>query len=301
MTHRIDRATLPLIPIGRLPISAASGLVEIRGMLWTVADDETVLVGSGTAGRWDDRIVLVSDRLPADPVARKRRKPDFEAIAVLPDERLLVLGSGSTPSRRRGVVVDLRSRVANGIDLTPLFILLEARIPELNIEGAVVHGDALFLAQRGNGASAGNALVRLDLARALASIAHCELAAGTLDRTVRVELPKRGGVPLGLTDLASDGRDLYFSAAAEDSASTYDDGACLGSVLGRISEGGSVMGLCPLEGRMKIEGLSVERTDAGELRAWLVADPDDRGARAELYRIDALARDLLDEQLANSR
>ena len=280
---------LPLIAIDTLPLSAASGLVELRETLWTVADDETVLVGSTSVGVWNERIVLVSDRLPADPVDRKRRKPDFEAIAVLPDERLFVLGSGSTPSRRRGVVVDLRARVPDVIDLTPLFLALEEQIPELNLEGAVVHGNALFLAQRGNGASAGNALVRLDLSRVLASMARFELGADTLESIVRVELPNVDGVPLGLTDLASDGRDLYFSAAAEDSVSTYDDGVCLGSVLGRVSEDGNVTSLRPLEGRAKIEGLSVKRTDAGDVRALLVADPDDRGVIAQLFRIDALA------------
>jgi hypothetical protein len=222
--------TLPLIPVGLLPLSAASGLVALQGRLWTVADDETVLFGSGPDGRWDERIELVPDRLPADPSARKRRKPDFESLAVLPDDRLLVLGSGSTAARRRGVVVDLRARLVRVIDWTPLFLALEAEIPELNIEGAVVQGDALYLAQRGNGARtpdpsgrgglAQNALVRLDLRRVLAAIPRAEIGAETLAAIAPVSLPSLEGVPLGLTDLASDGSDLYFAAAAEDSEST---------------------------------------------------------------------------------
>ena len=182
---------LPLIAIDTLPLSAASGLVELREALWTVADDETVLVGSTSVGAWNERVVLVLDRLPADPVDRKRRKPDFEAIAVLPDERLFVLGSGSTPSRRRGVVVDLRARVPGVIDLTPLFLALEEQIPELNLEGAVVHGNALFLAQRGNGASAGNALVRLDLSRVLASMARTPRRRSGRSRRDRAALSNR--------------------------------------------------------------------------------------------------------------
>lgn len=290
--------TLPLIPIGLLPISAASGLVSLQGRLWTVADDETVLVGAGPDGRWEERIELVSDRLPADPPARKRRKPDFESIAVLPDDRLLVVGSGSTPARRRGVVVELRSRTAQVVDLTPLFLALEAEIDELNLEGAVVHGDALYFAQRGNGARppdphgksepASNALVRLDLRRVLASMTRGEIGAQALEAIEPVELPSLDGVPLGLTDLASDGADLYFAAAAEDSASTYHDGACLGSVLGRLSLDGSVAALRLLEGRAKIEGLALRRSGTRDLRAWLVSDPDDRAVQARLFRIDAL-------------
>jgi hypothetical protein len=262
-----------------------------------VADDETVLFGSGPDGRWDERIELVPDRLPADPSARKRRKPDFESLAVLPDDRLLVLGSGSTAARRRGVVVDLRARLVRVIDWTPLFLALEAEIPELNIEGAVVQGDALYLAQRGNGARtpdpsgrgglAQNALVRLDLRRVLAAIPRAEIGAETLAAIAPVSLPSLEGVPLGLTDLASDGSDLYFAAAAEDSESTYDDGACLGSALGRLSPDGAVTALRSLEGRTKIEGLALQRTGASGLRAWLVSDPDDRAVRARLFRVDA--------------
>lgn len=293
--------TLPLIPVGLLPISAASGLVALQGRLWTVADDETVLFGSSPDGRWDERIELVPDRLPADPAARKRRKPDFESIAVLPDDRLLVLGSGSTPTRRRGVVVDLRARLARVIDLTPLFLVLEAEIAALNIEGAVVQGGTLYLAQRGNGARtpgpsgegglARNALVRLDLRRVLASIPRTEIGADALAAILPVALPGLEGVPLGLTDLASDGTDLYFAAAAEDSESTYDDGACLGSALGRLSPDGAVTALRSLEGRSKIEGLALKRTGASGLRAWLVSDPDDRAVRARLFRIEALDLD----------
>lgn len=280
---------LPLTPIGRLPFSAASGLVELREMLWTVADDETVLVGSRFDGPWDQRIELVADRLPFDPAARKRRKPDFEAIAILPDERLFVLGSGSTPARRRGVVVDVRERVPRIVDLSALHRVLEAEIPELNLEGAVVHGDDLFLAQRGNGPRAQNALVRLDLARVLESLARLELGPESLDAIVTVELPDVEGVPLGLTDLASDGAEMYFSAAAEQSASTYEDGACRGSAIGRLSVGGVVTALRETEGRAKIEGLSVKRSRSDAIRAWLVADPDDRDVMGQVFRIDDLS------------
>ena len=55
----------PLLPIGLLLISAASGLVALNGMLWTVADDATGLAGSGPDGGRNERIALVPDGLPA--------------------------------------------------------------------------------------------------------------------------------------------------------------------------------------------------------------------------------------------
>ena len=90
MTTPIPRTTIPLTPIATLPVSAASGLVAVGDQFWTVADDETVLVGSGARGDWAERIELVPDRLPEDHAARKRVKPDFEAIALLPDGRVLL-------------------------------------------------------------------------------------------------------------------------------------------------------------------------------------------------------------------
>jgi hypothetical protein len=279
--------TIALTPIATLPISAASGLVAIGDTFWTVADDETVLVGSGPDGGWTERIVLLPDRLPDEHAARKRAKPDFESIALLPDGRLFVLGSGSTPARRRGVVVDLDTRRGRVVDLALLYVALEARLPELNIEGAVVHDGAFFLAQRGNGAQGANALVRLDLEQVLAGIGQGVLEVDVLVGLARVELPKFDGVALSLTDLATDGAALYFSAAAEDSASTYHDGTCRGSAIGRASLDGRLEALAMFEGREKIEGLAVQRTCAGALRAWVVADPDDRARRAQLFGVDA--------------
>jgi hypothetical protein len=280
--------TLEITLIDTLPVSAASALVEVHETLWAIADDETMLIGTDASPAWTERIVLVPDVLPSEAKERKRRKPDFESIAVLPDDSLFVLGSGSTSSRRRGVVVDIDVRVPRIVDLTPLYLALEVELPELNIEGAVVHGESLWLAQRGNGASYGNALVRLDLGRALASISKGELAESALVRIVPVVLPMIEGVPFGFTDLASDGHDLYFSAAAEDSASTYLDGACLGSILGRLNDDGSLAATRSLPGRAKIEGLTLSRSHAGTIRALLVADPDDPNVNAPLYRIDRL-------------
>jgi hypothetical protein len=280
--------TIALTPIETLPVSAASGLAAVGERFWTVADDETVLVGSGAKGDWTERIELVPDRLPEAHAARKRTKPDFEAIAVLPDGRLLVLGSGSTPARRRGVVVDLDTRRVRVVDLALLYVALGAQLAELNIEGAVVHGGAMFLAQRGNGdpgAGATNALVRLDLERILAGIGRGALEAEALVGIARVELPAIEGVGLTLTDLATDGQALCFSAAAENSASTYHDGACLGSAIGRLSVDGRVEALELLEGHEKIEGLAVVRTRAGAREAFVVADPDDRAKRARLFRV----------------
>lgn len=271
---------LVLQPLAQLRLSAASGLVCCGAELLVLADDELVLQRYSHAGVYLGQARLLSGELPADSAVRKRRKPDFEILCLLPDGRVLALGSGSTPERRRGVLWQAGS--AQLVDLSGLYLALEARLSGLNLEGAVVQGEQLLLAQRGNNAGSRNALISLDLVTLLGQLANASLGPESLRTVTPVELGELQGVPLSFTDLclAADGR-LLFSAAAEDTESSYLDGACAGSVLGCLIEG-RVQALWPLAGPVKIEGLC--QLADGSLR--LVNDPDDRSARSSLYRAD---------------
>ncbi len=278
--------------IAELDISAASGLAMVDDRLCVVADDETFLALYTRQGVPEQRITLFPERLPSEHAARKRQKPDLEALTRLPDGRLLALGSGSTPARMRGAVIDpAQGWSVRAVELRELYAELAHELPELNIEGAVVHADQLWLAQRGNGASAHNALIALDLLTVRAwldeRIPKPRLTADALVSIARVSLGELDGVPLGLTDLASHPQHgLLFVAAAEASASTYDDGACAGSVLGVLSERGDVLRSERLAPVCKIEGVTVAVgavTDPPGL--WLVADPDDPRLRAPLFSV----------------
>ena len=160
---------------------------------------------------------------------------------------------------------------------------LATQLPELNLEGAVVQGQQLLLAQRGNGRGGVNALISLDLSQVLRlpasgrAIGQCAVycAAG---RAGRLAGRATGASPICASDLQ--GR-LLFSAAAEDTTSSYHDGACAGSVIGCL-DAGRVSRQWPLAGQAKIEGL-VMLAD-GSLR--LVNDPDDRQQRSRLFRLD---------------
>ena len=234
---------LELTKVADLDVSAASGLVALGDRLCVVADDELFLALYDLEGRPEQRVALFPGALSETHAERKRDKRDLEALAALPDGRLLALGSGSTEGRMRGALIEpARGWTVHEIDLRPLYGALRTNVPELNIEGAAVHAGRLWLAQRGNGASGANACIELDL----------ESVAGSLDRenALRpnslcalhtVQLGELDGVPLGLTDLAADPRTgLLFCAAAETGASTYEDGACAGSVIGRLSIDGEV-------------------------------------------------------------
>ena len=179
--HKLRELTLdvPRGAGGGRYVSAASGLVRTGGHIYVAADDERELAVFPAAGDAPGRLVrFLPGDLPADPEERKRDKPDVEALALLPPGpapgRLLALESGSKPNRRGGVLWDLDADGAlagdpRRLDLAALYAVLEADIPDLNIEGATVAGDRLLLFQRGNGRAGVNAVIGLELGEALRS------------------------------------------------------------------------------------------------------------------------------------
>jgi len=286
--------TVALTEVATLDVAAPSGLViDDEGALCVVADDELTLRRYGSDGRPRGRVTLFAGDapLPEEPAARKRRKPDLEALARLPGGRLLALGSGSTAARRRGALVEPDGAV-RVVALGPLYDALAARLPELNIEGATVAGGVLLLFQRGNGAGAASAVVRLTLAAVEEALARgAPLDASMIDAVAVVELGALAGCALGFTDATpldrSDGR-VLFAAAAEGGGSTYDDGAVTGSVLGLLEPDGRARLIARLAPVAKIEGIALAPDGR---RLYAVADPDDPRARSPLYEatLDAVA------------
>ncbi|MBL8360915.1 MAG: hypothetical protein JNN18_10535 [Rubrivivax sp.] len=285
--------TLDAAAGGPAHLSAASGLVRLRGQLAVVADDELHLGLFEPFGHEPGRVFRLFDGdLPPEHLARKAAKPDCEALLVLPPfgdfghGALMAMGSGSAPARHRGVLIALDA--AGGphgpvqpLDLTGLLGPLRERIADLNIEGAFVHGDALSLLQRGNSARAFNARIDFvwsDVQRWLAA----EGPAPAPSSITRYELGALDGIPLSFTDGAAlpDGG-WVFSAAAEDTTDPYADGHCAGSVVGRVDARGVVQACERLAPAMKVEGLvATAPKDAIELL--MVTDGDDRGQPALL-------------------
>jgi hypothetical protein len=264
-------------------VSAASGLVAAGQWLYVAVDDEAGLAVFPREGDGPGRLLrLPGEALPADPAERKRRKPDWEAVCLLPPDHdapggaLLVLGSGSAEPRRRGVRWPLdRGGALRGepqpLDLGPLYDELGRQFAQLNIEGATVRGDELLLAQRGNSAEGHNAIVALELAGGLGP--------GAVRSVERHDLPELSGVRASFTDLAAlpDGRVVYL-ACAEATDDPVRDGEFVGAVAGVLGEEAFL-----LEPDFKAEG--VWPLAAGPaMDLLLVADPDDRAIPAPLLR-----------------
>jgi uncharacterized protein DUF6910 len=250
-----------------------------------VADDEPAIAVFDLAREPLEGELLPLDEteLPADHAERKAAKPDLESLCLLPDGSLFTLGSGATDRRERGWLMSLDTRERHEVSLHELYAALRKELADLNIEGAAVADERLWLAQRGNGRDGENALIELDLEEALAGLRERRAVDPAAVRGVgRHDLGEEAGVALTFSDLCPlpDGR-LLFSAVAEAGESTYLDGECVAAAVGLFEEG-AVRMLEPLAEPHKIEGVSVADAVPGRLDLVLVADGDDPAEPAPL-------------------
>src|SRR4029079_2465827 len=90
------------------------------------------------------------------------------------------------------------------------------------------------------------------------------------------------GIPLGFTDgSALPGGRMVFTAVAEDTDDSYEDGGCRGAVLGILGAGGALERLDSLDRRYKVEGVAAS-VEGGVIRLWLVTDADNAEIPAQL-------------------
>jgi hypothetical protein len=282
-----ERTVIPLNHIATLDVAAASGLALVGDELLVVADDELTLHRYGRDGQPRGLVPLFEGELPAEPRARKKAKPDLEALTMLPDGRLLALGSGSKKSQRRdrGALVS-GDRVVE-LDLAPLYNALRGDFDRLNVEGACVLGDNFALLTRRTGRRGRNALVRLDLRALLAAL---DASAPRLDAALLVgvddlELGAVRGTPLGFTDATPWEGGILFTAVAEVTDDPVDDGACVACELGWMDRTGAIHHCEQVDPCAKLEGIAVDGA-----RLYAVADADDRATLAPLYTADLPAR-----------
>lgn len=279
--------------IRTLPVSAASSLIAHQGWLHVVADDDhhlsTFRVEDAT---FHHTVRLFDGELPGDKKARKKLKSDLEALALLPPAKqyphgaLLAIGSGSKDNRQRAVIVPLNAAglptaVERTLDLAPLYRQLP--FADLNIEGAFIHRHTLHLLQRGNKGNDESALISCPLADVLAGTATPHITP--------VSLPDINGVPLGFTDgFALPDDCIVFSAVAEDTGDSYNDGQCVGTAIGLLGPQGQLLHLNTLAEPHKIEGIAPVPGDRQALYA--VTDADDPAVPASLMRVELVGWNL---------
>jgi hypothetical protein len=266
-------------------VSSASGVARRGDFVYVIGDD---LLSLGVFRLSDRAPGSVRRVLPGAEAAGREEKPDLEVLTVLPPfakhpyGALLGLGSGSAPGRDRGFVVAL---AADGslrgdpvvIDLGPLYRLLGEWIDGLNVEGACVMGDRLWLLHRGNRGSMTNVVAELSLEHVMHSL--------TGDRTIEVhelaairayDLGSLDGVEVTFSDATPlNERILAFTASAEaEPETTESDRKIRGSVVGTIDLDGHVRRLRTIDRRFKVEGIHAS-IDTGVMDFLFVCDQDD--------------------------
>lgn len=263
------------------PVRAASAVAPFEGG-WLVAQDDAT-----SAAWWVDDAVRRLRVLPrseghdvfSSSDGTKHLKPDLEVACRVPGG-VLLLGSGSTPARMRGVLVRSSSEPAEVADLTPLYGAVTAALGLdpglLNLEGACVVGTSLRWFQRG-AATLPSTSIDVDISALLGAFGGtCDVPLGDVRR---YDLGRQRGVALAVTDAAAlaDGR-VLVSAAAEDTPNPYDDGPVVASALALLDDSG-VTAMCALPevgGRvLKVEGLAVRSTHATGVDLLAVVDADD--------------------------
>jgi hypothetical protein len=266
-------------------VSSASGVVRRGDFVYVIGDD---LLFLGVFRLSDPAPGALRRVLPGPARPDAEDKPDLEVLTLLPPfaghpfGALLGLGSGSAPGRDRGFVWGLAAdgslrEEPSVVDLQPLYALLGERIDGLNVEGACVMGERLWLLHRGNRGSMTNVVAELSLGHVMDSL--------TGDRTIEVhelaairayDLGQLDGVELTFSDATPLGGEiLAFSASAEAEPETSDhDRRIRGSVVGTIDLDGHVQRLRTIDRRFKVEGIHAT-IETGVLDFLFVCDQDD--------------------------
>ncbi len=287
LTHGTSESRSPFI-------SAASGLVTVNNLLYVVADDEHHLgVFSADNIQPGEIVRLFEGTLPDKFKKRKAQKPDLETLLLLPTfdgyphGAMLAMGSGSKPNRDSGMLLGLDAlgninSAPRLVDLSLLYDSIRAAVDELNVEGAAIVGGQFMLLQRGN-KGATNALIACELASFIDDLATNNAPRlRTLPVVRAVDLGDIDGVPLCFTDAAAlpDGN-LLFTAVAENTDNSFDDGACGGSAIGIVDANGNVKTIERLDEPYKVEGVAATMHADG-IQLLLVTDADDASKAAWL-------------------
>lgn len=256
-------------------IGSASGILYHNDLLYVISDNSTYLYEYNIPIEKLNKIPLVD--YPQENIPKKD-KPDFESISFL-ENKLYILGSGSTVNRNKVVRYKLTSKKLSQKDFSIIFQdikkQLEIKDEELNIEGLIQQNNIMYLFQRGNGMNSKNGIIYSN-----------EGTENRVFKFVPFDLPKINNVSSTFTDAILIEDKIYFLAAAEDTNSTYDDGEVLGSIIGTID-----LKTMKLENYLKIsdthkfEGLTLYKKTATHIELLLCEDNDSELLETTIYKL----------------
>lgn len=280
-------------------LQSASGLEQVGDSYYVISDDSPFLFRLGRDWQVVEKTRLFEIEMGEGARIAKNTKPDLEATCMVEWQgrrELLCFGSGSkTPTRDVCFRVDVTDAHApqnvRRVELTALYDTLRANYEivgshTLNLEAACLASGSLVLFQRGN-ISGRNTALDFEFGAFMEYLDAPNLSVPS-PRVVAYDLPniqnRRAGFSAATDWLGS----VLFSAAVEDTDNEIDDGAKLGSFVGRIV-GDKLSWIAPVligdeMAPVKIEGIAA--VSASEDPVELVAVTDDDEGVSEVLRIE---------------
>lgn len=277
--------TEPPPPQHDLPahVRAASGIRRLTRHLVIVQDDVNAFAIYDEEDREVFPLLLPPGpdgrRVFDDLTGNKHHKLDLEALAALPDERLVAFGSGASATREKIAVLST-CEPPSLRDASALYAALRAEPAfagsELNIEGAVVCGkQQLLLFQRGNGTGVSREPVNAIGILELESFLRWLDGPGAVPSLSTI-IPFDLGAAFGFTDAAATAdQRVAVLACAEDSPDALTDGPVRGCRFGYFADGELRMTDILEDGRptrLKLEGIENRPYKSGAFN--VVADRD---------------------------
>jgi hypothetical protein len=224
-----------------ITISSASGVDYFNGNYYIVSDNNSYLFILDKSQRVVNKIKLYDAPLNPKGVISKSQKEDLESISIDKYSKtptLMTLGSGSSPLRNNGYIINLRTKEKTKLDLSQLYqaMLKQGKFPPktyLNIEGLAITQDHIYLANRGN--SYINLLYIFDKKE----LSNYLLDTGRSIPTMKILPLKLPAIGKHMSTISGLGyspvnNTLLFTSSIEVDSSSYDDGMILASFVGAV-------------------------------------------------------------------
>lgn len=260
-------------------IGAASGIYLADRFLYLIADNGSYLYEYDIQNQKIATTVIFqhsdSGFIP------KKKKPDFEAMAYYAN-KLYIFGSGSTKKRNLMLTIDFHSKeILATADMRPLYGAMQRlsgiESDDFNIEGVVFTGKKWLFFQRGNGPAGHNGIFTV-----IGNNLHEDANLTYRD----YQLPDIDGVAATFTDAVQVGNQVYFLAAAENSASVFYDGEITGSSIGRLNlDTMDIEFIKQISATHKFEGITVASETADTISFVLCEDNDQKMSQSQVYRL----------------
>lgn len=215
-------------------VPSASGIVKSDDIFYVIGDNSPFLFKLDQDFRLISKTPIYLTKNLDGEVFLKKIKPDFEAMEMVSENEIIVLGSGSkSPQRNICLRVAVETPKVMAYDISPFYDHLKKldvmQDQELNIEAAAFHSGQIYLFNRGR-----NVIFSFKYKELMD---HFEGSSPCpIPKTTAFDLPKINGIEAGFSGAATFQNKplILFTASVENTKNAYDDGEILGSFIGTI-------------------------------------------------------------------